>query len=112
MARKSSQSIALFGQPERCVHIDDRESDIYELFCTAQEIGTHFLVRTFVDSLAGDGQHTIDDEMAEVQVKGLHWIEIRDKKGDASEALLEIRYRRLPVLPPIGKQKQYRALMC
>jgi Transposase DNA-binding len=40
------QARALFEQPERCVHIGDRESDIYELFCTAQEADTHFLVRT------------------------------------------------------------------
>lgn len=93
------------------MHIGDRESDIYELFCTAREIGTHFLVRTCADRLAGDGQHTIADEMAEVQVKGLHKIEVRDNKGNVSEALLEIRYRRLRVLPPIGKQKQYPNLM-
>jgi transposase-like protein len=30
------QSTALLEQPQRCVHIGDRESDIYELFCTAQ----------------------------------------------------------------------------
>jgi hypothetical protein len=30
------QSTALLGEPQRCVHIGDRESDIYELFCAAQ----------------------------------------------------------------------------
>ena len=35
-------------------------------FCAAQEIGTHFLIRTCVDRLAGDGNHTIADEMDEV----------------------------------------------
>jgi len=39
------QSTELLDDPGRCVHIGDRESDIYELFCAAQEIGTHFLVR-------------------------------------------------------------------
>jgi hypothetical protein len=57
------QSTLLFGDPSRCVHIGDRESDIYELFCTSQELGTHFLVRTCVDRLAGDGLHAIADEM-------------------------------------------------
>lgn len=101
------RSSALIGKPERCVHIGDRESDIYELFCVAEEVGTHFLVRTCVDRLAGDGKHTIAHEMAETQVKGLHRIEVRDRKGELSEAILEIRYRRVLVLPPIGKQKQY-----
>lgn len=27
------QSISLLGSPERCVHVGDRESDIYELYC-------------------------------------------------------------------------------
>ncbi len=37
------QSIALLGSPERCVHIGDRESDIYELFSLAQDLGRGFL---------------------------------------------------------------------
>ena len=41
-----TQSTSLLGEPSRCIHIGDRESDIYELFCSAQESGTKFLVRT------------------------------------------------------------------
>jgi hypothetical protein len=63
-----------------------------------------------VDRLAGDGKHTIADEMDEVAVKGLHRIELRDSNGDPDEAVLEIRYRKVHVLPPIGKQKRYPAL--
>jgi hypothetical protein len=85
-------------------------SDIYEPFCAAQEIGTHFLIRTRVDRLAGDGDHTIADEMDEVAVKGLHRIEVRDSKGDPEEAVLEIRDRKIRVLPPIEKQDRYPAL--
>src|SRR6059058_4454507 len=104
------QSTQLLDHPGRCIHIGDRESDIYELFCAAQEIGTHFLIRTCVDRLAGDGDHTIADEMDEVAVKGLHRIEVRDSNGDPDQAVLEIRYRKIRVLPPIGKQKRYPAL--
>jgi hypothetical protein len=104
------QSTELLEDPGRCVHIGDRESDIYELFCAAQQIGTHFLVRTCVDRLAGDGDHTIAEEMDEVAVKGLHRVEVRDSNGDPDEAVLEIRYRKIRVLPPIGKQKRYPAL--
>ena len=104
------QSTELLGEPGRCVHIGDRESDIYELFCAAREARTHFLIRTCVDRLAGDGDHTIADEMEEVAVKGLHRIDVRDSNGDPDEAVLEIRYRKVRVLPPIGKQKHYPAL--
>ena len=101
------QSVERLGEPGRCIHVGDRESDIYELFCLAREMGTHFLVRTCVDRLAGDGAHTIAAEMAETRVKGLHRVEVRDDKGEVSRATLEIRYRRVTVLPPIGKQKRY-----
>jgi len=104
------QSTELLDEPARCVHIGDRESDIYELFCTAQEIGTHFLVRTCVDRLAGDGDHTIADEMADVEVKGQHRIQVQDINGNPTEAVLDIKYRRIRIQPPIGKQKQYPAL--
>ena len=104
------QSTELLDDPGRCIHIGDRESDIYELFCTAQEVGTHFLVRTCVDRLAGDGDHTVADEMDVTSVKGLHRIEVRDGKGDLEEAILEIRYRRIRILPPVGKRKRYPAL--
>ena len=101
------QATTLLNEPERCVHIGDRESDIYELFCAAQETGTHFLVRTCVDRLAEDGTRTISREMDEAQVRGLHRIEVREQQGNRSQATLQIRYRRIRVLPPIGKQKQY-----
>jgi hypothetical protein len=104
------QATELAAEPGTCVHIGDRESDIYELFCTAREIGTHFLVRTCVDRLAGDGDHTIADEMDEVETKGLHRIEVRDNNGDLTKAVLELKCRRVHVLPPIGKQKRYPAL--
>ena len=104
------QSTARLGDPDRCVHIGDRESDIFELFCAASELGTHFLVRTCTNRLAGDGEHTVADEMSEVRVKGLHRIEFRDAKGHPHQALLEIRYRRLTVWPPVAKQRHYPAL--
>lgn len=101
------QSTALFTTPDRCIHVGDRESDIYELFCLAEDLKTHFLVRTCVDRLAGDGNHTIADEMEQTPIKGRHRIQVRDRKGNVSIATLEIKCRRIQVLPPIGKQKKY-----
>ena len=101
------QTTALLDDPGRCVHIGDRESDIYELFCAAQEVETHFLVRTCVDRLAGDGGHTVSDEMDAVELKARHCIRVKTRNGQPDEAVLEIRYRRVRVLPPIGKQNRY-----
>lgn len=104
------QSTALLQAPKRCVHIGDRESDIYELFCIAQELGTHFLVRTCVNRLIEDGSSTIADKMNTVEFKGLHRIELQDADGNKTEVPLAIKYQHINVLPPIGKQKKYPGL--
>jgi len=104
------QSLALLGQPGRCVHVGDRESDIYELYCLAQELRTHFVVRTVVDRLAGDGSHTVMAEMSTAESAGKHVIAIRTDADEIEEVTLEIRYKRIHVRPPIGKQKRYPAL--
>src|SRR4051794_38084397 len=93
-------STGLLGEAGRCVHIGDRESDIYELFCTAEQSGTKFLLRTCVDRLAGDGRHTISAAMRNAKVKTVYRIEIRDAKGTVSEATVEVRYQRLQIQPP------------
>jgi hypothetical protein len=105
------QSTELLGEPTRCIHIGDRESDIYELFCAAKESGTKFLVRTCVDRLAGDGQHTIAAVMRGIKVKAIHRVEVRDATGNVAEATVRVKYHRLQVYPPIGKQKKYPPLM-
>lgn len=104
------QAIERLGQSERCIHIGDRESDIYKLYCLTQDLGAHFLVRACVDRLAGDGGHTIAIEMEETSVKGLHYIDARDDEGGMTKAALEIKFKRAAVLPPIGKQKRYSVL--
>ena len=104
------QSIALLGDPGRCVHVGDRENDIYEFFCAAREAGTHFLVRTCVDRLAGDGRRTVSAVMARVAVAGQHRVEVTAEDGSATEAVVKLRYKRVHILPPIGKQKRYPAL--
>jgi len=104
------QSVDLLERPDRCVHVGDRESDIYELYCLSQKLGTHFLVRTVVDRLAGDGEHTVASEMKDAPSAGTHKIEVRNEADEISSVSLEIKFKRIHVLPPIGKQKRYPAL--
>ena len=96
-------STSLLGDAARLVHIGDRENDIYEFFCATQELGTHFVVRTCVNRLAGDGKHTVATEMAEVAVAGYHRFEI----ADGSWVRLALKYKCINVLPPIGKARRY-----
>jgi len=50
------ETTALLGEPKRCVHIGDRRADIYELFCAAHDVGTHFVVRAAYNRLAENGR--------------------------------------------------------
>ncbi len=101
------QSTERIGAPERCVHIGDRESDIYELFCLAQELGTNFLVRSCVDRLAESGDTTIAQVMGNLSPSGTHRIRFRDAAGQQQDALLSVKFATMIVRPPIGKQKRY-----
>jgi hypothetical protein len=88
------QSTTLLIAPKRCAHVGDL-SDTYERFCTPDSLGRGYLVCTWVDPLAGDGKQTIDAEMQEGHIKGLHCIQVRDKNNNRSEAILKIKYRRI-----------------
>lgn len=101
-------STALAGAPERCVHIGDRESDIYELYCLAEQLGTSFLVRSCVDRLAQDGDTTLAKVMAEVQSGGTHEVRFRDAQGKDHCAVLSVRHATMTVRPPIGKLRKFR----
>lgn len=102
-----TQSSAHLQAPQRCVHVGDRESDIYELFCAAQDAGSHFLVRTCVDRLAEDGSQTIATLIEAAPCRALHQIELRDHRGNVEYATLELRYRRIHIKPPLAKQRRY-----
>ena len=93
--------------PDRCIHIGDRESDIYELFSLANAENTHFLVRTCVDRLAGTGKTTIARKMKREPIQGTHQVEVLDAKRRPIEVTLQLRYSQMTVHPPIGKHKQY-----
>lgn len=105
--RQASQNL---GEPERCVHIGDRESDIYELFCTAEQENTRFLIRTCVDRMAGQGT-TILKKMKRQAVQGWYEIEVPDSKGDMQSVKLAIRFCTMTVHPPVAKQKEYPSLV-
>ena len=105
-----NQSTQLPGESTLCVHVGDRGSDIYELFDVGRMAGTHFVFRTCVDRCAGDGGHVVSEEMAQEKCKGLHKVEVLDRHGRVTEALLELRYRRILLRPPRAKQSRYRPI--
>ena len=100
------QSNELIADPGRCVH-----SDIYELFSLAAELGTNFLVRAQNNRLACGGTHTVTTELADQPVCAAQVIEVRHDKGAVMPVTLDVKFRTIHVLPPIGKQKTYKPLM-
>jgi hypothetical protein len=70
------QATALLDDPSQAVHVGDRESDIYELFCAAEETGSRFLVRTCVDRRAENGERTVLEVMDDERVKAVHRVEV------------------------------------
>jgi hypothetical protein len=101
------QSTARLGEADRCIHIGDRESDIYELFCDCESLGTRFVFRTCVDRRSGEGTPTVLEMMDDQRVRAVHRVEVTDRKGRPSTAVLELKYHRSQVCPPIGKHKRY-----
>jgi len=105
--QNAQQATATLGDPSRIVHVGDRESDIYELFCECAELKSHFLFRTCNDRRVAEGTETVLEVMEEQPVKSVHRIEVIDSKGKPSTAVLELKYHRLKVGPPLGKEKRY-----
>jgi hypothetical protein len=101
-------STALLGEPQRCFHIGDRESDIYELFCLAQKQNTQLLFRMCVDRVAGDGTTLISTLLSHAPVKGHYSLQVTDKRGKLREAKLEIKFLPLVVHPPQYKNARIR----
>jgi len=103
------QATEVLGDPSRIIHIGDRESDIYELFSECDSLDTKFIFRTCVNRRTEDEQ-TINEAMDDQRVKAVHRIEVLDPKGNLTTAELEIKYQKLEVCPPIGKEKRYENL--
>ncbi len=103
------QSSQLLPEPERCVHVGDRESDIFELFCAADHECTRFVIRTSVDRAAGNGT-TILRKMSRQPVQGYHEIETHDARGNQRKVRLSIRFCSIKVHPPVAKRKKYPSL--
>jgi len=87
------------------VHIGDRESDIYELYCLVSELGTHFLVRPCVNRLAENS--TLEEEMDNILPEGKekYQIMLRQDEGRVREITLNVRWKRITLHPPIVKAK-------
>lgn len=101
------QATRNLGDAKRCVHIGDRESDIYELFSECESQGTKFVFRTCVNRRSGEGEETVTEVMENQRVRAVHRVEVRDSQGRSTSAVLELKYHLLQICPPVEKKKRY-----
>ena len=93
------------------MHVGDRESDIYELYCSAQDLGTSFLARVQTNRLAArpadaalqKPAHRVFAQLAAVPWAGRHCITINQDET----AWLQAKFAVINTLPPVGKRKRY-----
>ncbi|MET3473634.1 hypothetical protein ABIC78_004189 [Novosphingobium sp. 1529] len=60
--------------------------------------------------VAGSGDRTVKTEMLDAPSVGTHSIDVRVDGDTVEQVTLDIRFKRIHVRPPIGKQKRYPAL--
>jgi len=97
------QSTTRFGTPERCVHIADRESDMYEFFNEAKATKSHFLVRICVNRRTTSGIN-VYEQMRKQPVAGIYKISFTDENGKAVETELEIKFKTVELQPSDGRK--------
>lgn len=98
----------LLGEPERLVHIGDREADIYEFFHAAAVDNSSFLVRIKVNRRTEDETVTIEDAITRAAVKGRYAVTCRDADGNEVTARLQVKFETITIRPPFGaKSKNY-----
>ena len=104
-------STTLLHENARCVHVGDRESDIFELFCLVKELNTHFLIRSCNNRMINDELKKIQEKMSVSPVEGKHFITLQHVKDEIRRIRLNIKFQRMELLPSIDKQKKYSSVM-
>jgi hypothetical protein len=96
---------ASFPEDTKVIHVCDREGDIFELFCRAEEIGANYLCRRFHERNIENavGQAKLDEYVEALPVAGTITIQVpRDSHTNriARNAELEIKYGKCNVMSP------------
>jgi len=92
-------------EPQKLIHVGDREADIYELFSLCSQLNTYFLIRVCVNRLAEES--TITEELALSEKSFSKRIEFDDAKGNKISTRLGVKVKKLLLHPPIYKAKHY-----
>lgn len=103
------QTNELLSKPKQCIHIGDREADIYELYSECQTSGTYFVVRLDVNRRVAPSPRKLFESLREEPSKGQYCVTLSHPDGKKEKIPVEVRFKEVKVLPPIGKEKNYPA---
>lgn len=91
--------------PQKLIHIGDREADIYELYSLCSQLNTHFLVRVCVNRLANES--TLAEELMLSEKKFSKRIEFDDTDGNRVSTRINVKVKKLLLHPPVNKSREY-----
>jgi len=91
--------------PQKLIHVGDREADIYELFSLCSKLNTYFLIRVCVNRLADES--TLSEELALSKKRFNKRIDFDDAKGNRISTRLGVKVKKLLLHPPTYKAKDY-----
>jgi hypothetical protein len=89
----------------RLVHLGDRESDIFEFFREAKELGTHFLVRIRDHQRCIEEGGRIFDPADRLRSKGTYALVVKTSDGGSRTAKISVKYYPVTVRPSVAKKE-------
>ena len=103
-----ASSMSLLEDNQRCVHIGDRESDIYELFSLSEELNTNFVIRACQNRLIEDKHKKIKEKMEASEIAGTHIVKLENSKNRKDKTVtLNIKFQKVTLIVPVDKKKDY-----
>jgi hypothetical protein len=104
----AQKSKSVLQNAQTVTFIQDREGDIYELFCLIPDSKTHLIVRSTFDRITVEGG-SLTEQLSKQPCAGKHLIEVDAEKRiqrTKRVAELEIRYCKITIKKPTSSHMQ------
>lgn len=109
MAEKESQkwltalhhTVPRVAKPVRAITVCDREADLYEFLCEAQQLNTHYVVRATQDRRLDSTTELLGETLEACPVAGRMNVQVAAKAQEpARVARVAVRFREVTLHPP------------
>jgi hypothetical protein len=104
------QTNGLLDKAIKKIHVGDREADIYELFFMKPEDNSELLVRARQNRKTAAGS-SLWQQIGSLPVAEVITLNVPDATGKKKrEATVEVRYEKVEILRPSGKDHEYKSV--